>query len=84
LLTTWVSNMKEKSQTSAILNHLKTKGSITQLEASKLYGCLRLSSTIFVLRSRNYNIKTVKKDIKNRYGTTSNIGIYYLEESTEI
>ena len=49
----------------------------------KSQSCLRLSSTIFVLRKRGYNIKTVKKDIKNRYGTISNIGIYHLAKEID-
>ena len=41
-----------------ILEHLKTHGSISQLEALKLYGSMRLAAVIIRLRER-YKIKTI-------------------------
>lgn len=49
--------MRKEVQKS-ILEHLKTHGSISQLEALKLYGSMRLAAVIIRLRER-YNIKTV-------------------------
>ncbi len=72
-------NKEQKCQTSEILNHLIQGKTITQLEATKLCGCLRLSSIIFHLRRKGYNIVTEQKNIKNRYGDTSSIGVYHLE-----
>ena len=35
------------TQTEMILNHLKTKGRITPLEALNLYGCFRLGARVY-------------------------------------
>ena len=52
---------------SKILEHLQTKKNITQVDAYKLYGSLRLSSIIFNLRDQ-YNIITNNKKSKDRFG----------------
>ena len=41
----------DTAQYTFILNHLRSKGSITQAEAYNLYGCLRLGALIFNMRS---------------------------------
>lgn len=46
------------SQKQAVLSHLKEYGSITPLEALKLYGCLRLGARISDLRDEGYEITT--------------------------
>jgi hypothetical protein len=46
------------SQKQAVLSHLKEYGSITPLEALKLYGCLRLGARISDLRDEGYKITT--------------------------
>lgn len=48
----------KESQTTQILNHILTAGSITSLEAIKFYNCLRLGARIFDLKDQGYNIKT--------------------------
>jgi hypothetical protein len=45
------------TQQEAVLNHLKTVGHITQLEALDLFGCFRLASVINKLREL-FNIDT--------------------------
>lgn len=50
--------MKEATQTAIILAELKEGKTVTALEAFKLCGSLRLSSIIFNLRERGYNIHT--------------------------
>jgi hypothetical protein len=52
---------------SKILSHLKTKKSITPVDAYKLYGSMRLSSVIHTLRE-TYNIVTVDEDTNDRFG----------------
>lgn len=42
-----------------VLEHLKTKGSITSWEAFTLYRATRLSDIIFVLRKDGYDIETI-------------------------
>lgn len=50
--------MKETTQKAIILAELKEGKTVTALEAFKLCGSLRLSSIIFNLRERGYNIHT--------------------------
>ena len=66
----------EHGQSKALINHLKTKGSITSMEAFKLYGITRISSLLFSLRDR-YNIDTVMIETTNRYGEHTRYGRYY-------
>lgn len=46
------------TQKSMIRRHLLEGKSITQLEALRLFGCLRLSAIIFDLREENLDIVT--------------------------
>jgi len=41
-----------------ILRHLKTKDSISPMEALEEYGCYRLAARIYDLRSAGHNIVT--------------------------
>ena len=71
------------SQTSEILNHLQTHGSITSLEAINLYGATRLASIIYVLRQRGYNITTIICEGKTRYDRTCNFAKYVLVKEND-
>ena len=75
--------MKYKSQTEAVLAHLKEKGHITSREAERLYGASRLSGLIYVLRRRGYKIVTEPFKVTTRYGTTSQPARYILHEENE-
>ena len=57
-----------KNQTTEILKHLKTKKSITSIDAINLYGATRLASIIYNLRKRGYIIETKTCLGKTRYG----------------
>lgn len=57
--------MTQKEQ---ILRHLNDYGSITQLEAFRDYGIMRLASRINDLRRDGYDIHAVMERTKNRYG----------------
>lgn len=59
--------MKSGTQKSAILDHLKNKGSITSNEAFLKYGATRLAAVIHELR-KGYDIRTQRVDATNRYG----------------
>ncbi len=50
--------MKETTQKAIILAELKEGKKVTALSAFKMCGSLRLSSIIFNLRERGYNIHT--------------------------
>jgi hypothetical protein len=50
--------MKTKTQTAAILSHLKRGWKITQTDAFRKYGCWRLASRINDLRNAGFDITT--------------------------
>ena len=65
-----------KGQSHALLEHMKTKGGITSMEAFELYGITRISSLIFSLR-KYYNIDTVIIETTNRYGEPCRYGKFF-------
>ena len=65
-----------KSQSDAILWHLKTYGSITSYEAIKEYGATRLSSIIFKHRQNGYDIDSISLKKKTRFGRSTTIAQY--------
>ena len=69
----------KRTQTSAILEHLKQYGNITSIEAFERYGATRLSAIVYRLR-RDYGltINTRMETGKNRYGETVQYGVYEL------
>ena len=69
---------EKKSQKKVILEHLKSGKEITQLEATKKYGILRLGAIIYDLRKEGYKISTRTVHDGNRYGNLSNFGVYKL------
>jgi len=71
---------KKKNKTMAILEHLKTYGSINTWTAIKEYGATRLSAIIFNLR-HNYNLDIESKEVefKDRYGNNSSYAEYILK-----
>ena len=71
-----------KSQSDAILWHLKTYGTITSYEAIKEYGATRLSAIIFNHRKDGYEIESIPIKKKTRFGRTTTIAKYnYLKPS---
>lgn len=64
------------SQKTAILRHLKERGSITALEALDLCGSMRLAGRIYELRQEGWDIK--ERTEKHDGGTHSR---YLLEQS---
>lgn len=71
---------KTKSQTSAIINHLRKYKTITSNQAIKLYGATRLSGIIFILKKRGFKISTEIVYGKNRYGNKGPYAIYHLDK----
>jgi len=67
------------SQKTMIKNHLLEGKSITQLEALKLYGCLRLSAIVFDLRQDGLNIETEKIQVAPR----KRVAKYYIKQKDE-
>lgn len=58
---------------------MNTFGSISQLEALRDLGVMRLASRISELKKKGYTIKSEREAVKNRYEETSHIKRYRLE-----
>lgn len=64
-----------------ILNHLKKNKTITSWQAFELYGNTRISEYIRQLRVEGYQIASIPKKIKTRYGKTTEISVYTLQDN---
>lgn len=69
------------NKTKLVLRHLLNRQTITSMEAISLYGATRLSSIIFRLRKRGFDIKTSPKKTIDKYGNTVIYGQYVLNVS---
>ncbi len=56
------------TQAERVLKYIRDFGSITQLEAMKDIGVMRLASRISDLRKDGYNIEGKMEAVENRYG----------------
>ena len=71
----------KETQAQRVIEYIRETGSITQLEALRELGCMRLASRISDLKRKGYAIKRDTVPIKTRYGTT--YIARYREEETE-
>jgi hypothetical protein len=69
---------EKMSQSKAVLKHLQSGKTISQREATKKYGILRLGAIIFNLRRDGYKITSRLEHKPNQYGNTSNYAVYKL------
>ena len=70
----------KSTQCDKVLEYMRTFGSITQLDALRDIGCMRLASRISDLRSQGHPIGRRIKTSKNRYGDSVSFAEYYLIE----
>lgn len=66
--------MSEKSQTTSILNYMQHGHSLTQLDALKMFGCMRLGARIYDLKQSGYAVVSTMIDDKKtgkRYASYS-------------
>lgn len=70
----------KNSQSEMILDYIKEMGSITQKDAYREFGCMRLSAQIYNLRGQGIPIKTTLETSRNRFGHTSCYARYSLCE----
>ena len=56
------------TQCERIIQYINEKGSITQLDALREFGCMRLASRISDLKRQGIPIKRTMETSKNRYG----------------
>lgn len=68
------------TQNNIVLNHLRTRGKLTQRQAMKEYGIMRLGARIYDLREHGYNIVKDMETSKNRYGKRVCYAAYRLKE----
>ena len=68
----------KKSQKDLILAYLEQNGSITPLEAQKLFGCMRLGARIWDLRRDGYEIQKEMVTVETRNGGTAVVARYRL------
>lgn len=71
---------KKTNKTEKVLEHLRTYGCITSLEAIDKYKATRLSAIIFNLRKRGLKIDTIDIPFVDSNGTKSIYGKYVLIE----
>ena len=66
------------TQAERVLEYIKEFGSITQLEALRDLGVMRLASRITDLKNMGYSIESEIVTVKNRYGEKCHIKSYRL------
>lgn len=69
------------TQCEKILKYIKENGSITQMDALREFGCMRLASRISTLKNIGYKIVANFETSKNRYGDTVRYARYIMEEN---
>ena len=70
--------MSKATQAERILDYIEEFGSITQLDALRDLGVMRLASRISDLKKQGVPIKSDVEAVKNRYGETCHIKRYSL------
>lgn len=75
-----MSENSRPTQAQRVLEYIKTFGSITQLEALRDLGVMRLASRISELKKDNYPIKSEVEMVKNRFDESCYIKRYSLQE----
>jgi hypothetical protein len=56
------------SQCDRIVQYIEENGSITQLDALREFGCMRLASRISDLKRQGVQVRRTMETSKNRYG----------------
>ncbi len=72
------------TQAEKIVQYMQQYGGITQLDALREFGCMRLASRISDLRRDGMNIKSEMVRAKNRYGEPISFARYTLEDETNV
>lgn len=72
--------MSKVTQTQRVLDYMDTFGGITQLDALKDLGVMRLASRISDLKKQGYPIESKVEVVKNRFGENCYVKRYSLVE----
>lgn len=75
-----MSENSKPTQAQRVLEYIETFGSITQLEALRDIGVMRLASRISELKKLGYPIKSDREIVKNRWDEPCRIKRYSLQE----
>lgn len=67
------------TQCERIVKYIEENGSITQLDALREFGCMRLASRVSELRKAGIPIVGTTEKAKNRYGEKISYSRYRLE-----
>lgn len=78
-----MSVQSKPTQNERIIAYMFLYGGITQLEALRDLGCMRLASRISDLRRKGHIIVSERVAVKNRFGEVSYIKRYRLGESRD-
>jgi hypothetical protein len=70
------------TQKEKILAHLQKHGSITDLDAYRMYAIRRLGARIWDLRSEGFLITSKQTKAKNRFGQETYFTTYLYERNT--
>lgn len=73
-----MSTNNKPTQAERILDYIRTFGSITQIEALRDIGCMRLASRIADLKKQGFDIISKTEVVNNRYGEKCYIKRYML------
>lgn len=73
--------MVKDSQTKRIKEWLESKRPLTSMQAYDMWGCTRLASRIYFLRSKGMMIETKMVRGKNRFGAICEYAEYFLSNS---
>lgn len=68
------------TQCQRILQYIDENGSITQIEALRELGCMRLASRMCDIKKMGYPVRKTTEVSKNRYGEPVHFAKYYIEE----
>ena len=68
----------KKTQCNTLLEHFENGGSLTAMEAAKLYSVGRLAARVSDLRRSGYPIRGDMVSVKNQFGDTCRVKRYYM------
>ena len=75
-----MSEHSKPTQNQRVIDYMTNFGSITQLEALRDLGVMRLASRISDLKKQGYSITSEVEAVTNRYGEKCHIKKYSFEE----
>ncbi len=77
-----MSTNSNPTQAERVLDYITDHGSITQFEALKHLGVMRLASRISELRKNGHEIESQMVKVENRYGETCRVKRYSMKGDT--